>query len=383
MPRVSVIIPTYNDAHYLGEAIRSVLDQTYQDFEVIVVDDGSKDNPDAVVEAFGDPRIRNICQENKGLPGARNTGIKAAQGDFITLLDADDTFLPNKLEDQVAFLDAHPDIGLVAGGWISVDEQRNLFRISEPWQTWPELSVGAVLVECPLMVHCVLLRREALDQVGLFDESMKWQEDRDFWLRFAVTGRAMAWQDRIVCTRRWHAGNMSHNVAGMSDHALRALDNLYARADLPEEVLALKDRAYAARYAGNAAWYYCAAQYVEGAASVRRAVELDPKWLEGTPPKIIHWLVSVFANHPLVANRDRFLAGLAAHFPNIVPGAASDVRKEAARLYMADVFDAHKQRHYAVVRANLLKGIRYDPTWLLNIGVWSIGIQAISGLHLS
>ena len=175
---------------------------------------------------------------------------------------------------------------------------------------------------------------------------------------------------------------MSHDPAGMGEYALRSLDKLYRRTDLPAEVLALKEKAYAARHAGNAAWCFMAGDWAEGAAGVRRAVELDPGWLEGVPPKIIHWLVSVFAHHPLVDDRDEFLAGLAKHFPDIGPQASRLVRQEVARDYLADVFGAG-ERDKLDVRRSLLKGLVYDPSWLRHAGVWSIGVEAFVGAKLA
>jgi len=114
-PTVSVIISTYNRAHLIGRAIQSVLNQTYQDFEVIVVDDGSTDNTEEIVKSFNDPRIRYIRHEkNKGAAAARNTGIKAARGKYIAFQDSDDEWLPEKLEKQMkVFENAPPEAGVV------------------------------------------------------------------------------------------------------------------------------------------------------------------------------------------------------------------------------------------------------------------------------
>ena len=128
MPRVSVIIPTYNRANMVGDAVQSVLEQSYADWELIVVDDGSQDNTRDVLADYSDPRIRYIYQENRKLPGARNTGIRAGTGEYVAFLDSDDLFTPGKLERQVAVLDRSPDVGLVASGWTEVDAQRNPLR---------------------------------------------------------------------------------------------------------------------------------------------------------------------------------------------------------------------------------------------------------------
>jgi glycosyltransferase involved in cell wall biosynthesis len=122
MAKVSVIIPTYNRAHVICRAIDSVLAQTYPDYEIIVVDDGSTDQTAHVLSFYTD-RIRYIYQANGGVSKAReNTGIKAAAGEYICFLDSDDAFLPNKLELQVGYLDNHPEIDVVLGGWQIIDD---------------------------------------------------------------------------------------------------------------------------------------------------------------------------------------------------------------------------------------------------------------------
>ncbi len=122
MPIVSVIIPAYNQASYLGAAIRSVLEQSHQDFELIVVDDGSTDETASVCGQFDDARIRYLYQDNAGLSAARNTGLHCCQGAYITFLDADDLFLPGKLRLLLDTMEADPSLGLVAGQAIPIDE---------------------------------------------------------------------------------------------------------------------------------------------------------------------------------------------------------------------------------------------------------------------
>ncbi|TLN28536.1 glycosyltransferase family 2 protein, partial [bacterium] len=111
MPRVSVIIPSYNRADMVMDAVNSVLRQTFADWELIVVDDGSQDNTREVIAAVRDERVRYIYQDNQGLPGARNSGIRAARGEYVAFLDSDDVFLPHKLAVQVTAMDARPELG--------------------------------------------------------------------------------------------------------------------------------------------------------------------------------------------------------------------------------------------------------------------------------
>src|SRR5882724_2062331 len=125
-PKVSVIIPTYNRAHYLGTAVNSVLSQTFSDFELIVVDDGSTDDTMRLVERFHDSRLRYIYQQHRGISAAMNAGIRAARGGYIARLDSDDIWLPDMLEVEVGVLDARPEIGLVYAKAQGMDKNCNL-----------------------------------------------------------------------------------------------------------------------------------------------------------------------------------------------------------------------------------------------------------------
>ena len=120
MPRVSVVIPTYNRAGYVSEAVKSVLNQTFHDFEVIVVDDGSTDNTPDVIDSFKDTRIRYLYQENRGVSAAMNTGILASTAEYIAILDSDDVLVEEALQKSVAFLDEHPEVGYCFGQSYSI-----------------------------------------------------------------------------------------------------------------------------------------------------------------------------------------------------------------------------------------------------------------------
>lgn len=195
MPKVSVIISTYNRHHYVCEAIDSVLTQTFKDFEIILVDDGSKDNTKEVLERYSSS-IRYVYQKNKGRAEARNTGIKIAQGEYIAFLDDDDIWLPNKLEKQVIFLDSNPDIGLVHTFTEIIDEHgnpqeeetKNRLRQYEK-----SLFLGYTyegISRCGIMfMSSVMLRKLCLEKTGLFDPNIEGHEDWDFSLRFALRYR--------------------------------------------------------------------------------------------------------------------------------------------------------------------------------------------------
>jgi glycosyltransferase involved in cell wall biosynthesis len=185
MPKVSVIIPTYNRAEYLCSAIRSVLSQTFQDFEIIVVDDASTDNTNEIVDGFNDSRIKYIRHEtNKGGSAARNTGIKMSSGEYIAFLDDDDEWLPEKLELQVNLMEnSSPKVGVVYTGFLILDRSTGKVltqRIpSKRGYLFNELAKG----NCIGTTSTPLLRKECFEKVGLFDENLPSSQDYDMWIR--------------------------------------------------------------------------------------------------------------------------------------------------------------------------------------------------------
>ncbi len=186
MPRVSVVIPTYNCAHYLAQAVDSALAQTYTDREVIVVDDGSTDATAEVAGRFGS-EITYIRQPNRGLPAARNRAITASTGDLIALLDSDDWWEPEKLARQVERLDRDPETALVYTDLRVIYDNGAVlpsFLASRPLAG--DGYVFTRLTESSFILpSTVLFRRSCLDEVGLFDESMRSHEDLELWLRLS------------------------------------------------------------------------------------------------------------------------------------------------------------------------------------------------------
>lgn len=183
MPAVSVIIPTYNRAPYIAETIESVLNQTYTDYEIIVIDDGSTDNTREAVGPYTD-QIQYVVQENSGSSGARNHGLRLAQGQYIAFLDSDDVWLPDKLEKQITYMEAHPEAGLVYGPYQPVDS--NLQPFGTPSAT-PHHgdAYEDMLGGCVIATSNVLMRREATVQVGEFDPYLEMMQDIDYWIRTA------------------------------------------------------------------------------------------------------------------------------------------------------------------------------------------------------
>jgi glycosyltransferase involved in cell wall biosynthesis len=182
-PNLSVIIPTFNRAHLLSKAIKSVLDQTYKDFEIFVIDDCSTDKTSDVVKSFKNKKIKYLVhKENQGGSAARNTGIKAAKGDFITFLDDDDELFPRKFEKQITkFHNLSEDFGVVYSGYCIIKSKKK-------WQFYPEYrkEVYSVLLKRNILGSSTpMVRKNCFKIAGLFDENLPSCQDWDMWIRLS------------------------------------------------------------------------------------------------------------------------------------------------------------------------------------------------------
>lgn len=374
MPRVSVVIPTYNRADMVSDAIQSVLDQTYSDWELIVVDDGSQDNTRDVVASYRDPRIHYVYQENRKLPGARNTGIRTSKGEYLAFLDSDDLFTPEKLERQVAALDSSPEIGLVASGWTEVDMQHNLLRTLQPWRLKPGLALSDWLYGNPFIVPAVLVRRDWLVRVGLFDEQQHYVEDWDLWLRLVYTGCVMRWEPGIVCLRTIHEGNMVHNAARMGAGLLRLFDKFFAQPGLPQEVLQQRDRVYANAHLFAAVRLFGAGTCAEGVEHLAKVIQLDPTFLEGEPPRILQSLASTALTHQ-VRDREQYIADVCHSLPYVSPRLTCSRREMWAIIRAAAAFEDLANGCRRLARLRAAQAILTDPVWLRNRGLVGILVK--------
>jgi len=211
VPRVSVVIPTYNSAAMVEEAIESVLAQTYRDFEIVVIDDGSTDNTEDVAYRFGE-RVRYFKQENQGVSAARNIGIKQSLGEYVAFLDSDDLWLPEKLAEEVPWLDGDPKLGLVYCDWTVVSGETVLH--SSYLRDLPATS-GYVFDELIqsgfILTSGVVVRRACLEGVGDFDKSLAIAQDYDLWLRISYQWKVQL-VNRCLFTKRSCEGSLSANL---------------------------------------------------------------------------------------------------------------------------------------------------------------------------
>jgi len=206
IPRISVIIPTYNRADMVGRAVQSVLNQTYQDFEIIIIDDGSTDSTEEIIRGFHDPRIRYIRHErNRGGSAARNSGICAAQGEYIAFLDSDDEWLPQKLEKQFyLFKTQNPEIAVVYTAYAIVDERGRIKKIEKPRHSGYILQ--KLLASNCIGASTVMAKKICFTKDTKFDETLPSCQDWDMWIRLAKKYN-FAYIPEILVKRYEHSSN--------------------------------------------------------------------------------------------------------------------------------------------------------------------------------
>lgn len=260
----SIIIPNFNHARYIGDAIQSVFQQDYPHYEVIVVDDGSTDNSREAVAQFGD-QVRYIWQENQGLSAARNTGIRAAKGDYIGLLDADDMYEPNFLSVLVPVLRGNPDVEAVYCGYQFVDVSNNPLPQKEARAIPHDLLFQALVDGNFLVPESILVRRRCYESVGFFDVSLRACEDLDMWLRITSrykvlgttqlltrhrvlpnsmsTDPSRQTENRLAVIRK-HFGEKPEDISGWGEAEQRAFGQAYLASTVEYLQAHNKERAY-------------------------------------------------------------------------------------------------------------------------------------------
>jgi glycosyltransferase involved in cell wall biosynthesis len=231
-PIVSVIVPAYNTAPYIAETLQSVFAQTFTDFEVIVVNDGSPDTPalEVALAPFRD-RIRYIVQENRGLSAARNAGLAVAHGELVALLDSDDVWEPDYLDHQLKVM-REEDFDVVYPNATNFGDPMRTgrkFMDAHP-STGPVTIESLVTQQCNVMVS-VLARRDVLVAAGRFDESLRSSEDFDMWLRVIAGGWTIGYHRRSLVGSRLRRDSLSANGVSMCHHIVRVLDK--AARELP------------------------------------------------------------------------------------------------------------------------------------------------------
>ncbi len=297
MTIVSVIIPAYNAARYLAQAVDSVLAQTHQELDLIVIDDGSTDETQQVLSRYASS-LRYFYQPNQGVAVARNRGIAECHGDYVAFLDADDTWRPQKLQRQLdALLHGRgPEVCYCAREL--VDEQLQTLTVTQTARRASALEdlllMGGNFVGGP---SAVMVRRDLLQRVGGFDRDMSQCADWDMWIRLAMLSEFI-YVDEPLTTYRQHDANMSRDIVLLEVDSIRVLEKTYATLELPSELQSQQRVAFARNDMILAGSYLHNRQVVDFFRCVMRSVKRDVsqfRYLISFPMRLASRLRSQFA----------------------------------------------------------------------------------------
>ncbi|MGD1803889.1 glycosyltransferase family 2 protein [Dapis sp. BLCC M126] len=288
-PRVSVIIPVYNCDRYISQAIESILAQTYQSYEIIVIDDGSTDNTRLALQPYIET-INYVYQENQGVSAARNHGIDLARGELIAFLDADDFFLPDKLTAQVGVFDAQPNLGIVHSGWRRVNQQGDTIKDETPWNYVPKLDLEGWLRWKPIgTMGTLMFRRHWLKQVGSFEAGLGQAEDVDLLLRLALQGCEADWLRQSTVCYRQHDRNTMRDGVSQARSINRVLDKFFTSESLPLGVRLLEKQVRYNTLVWSSWYLYYTGFYSEMVEYLQKSWKYSPYLPVGT---VINWIES-------------------------------------------------------------------------------------------
>ena len=270
-PLISVIIPAYNMADYLPDTIQSVLDQSYKNTEIIVIDDGSTDNTQEVIKRFKQD-VSYYYQDNSGPSASRNRGLEIAKGKYVAFLDADDLWLPNKLEMQVSNILSDPNIGIVGCGYSISDADGKTIRLNvvrKNYKNHEKLLMALSIYQIiPGSSSGVLIPKECFEKVGVFDVSLKIGEDWDMWLRIAKEYKVVFVEDVLVIIRK--------NIA-KPKYRTATNEEKYVTMLIEKSVpLKYKKRAYAALYGYLGSMYLTMLQRKLARSYLARSIKKHP-----------------------------------------------------------------------------------------------------------
>jgi glycosyltransferase involved in cell wall biosynthesis len=275
---VSVIIPVYNGERFLAEAVHSALSQTHRDVEVIVVDDGSTDGTPDIISRLGS-LVRPLRQPNQGVAAARNAGIAVARGRFVAFLDADDVWLPHKLERQLALLESKPSLGAVGSGFLVTDEQLQTLAEDIP----PTCDLAAILLlrtNGGLFSSTMVARTEILSRLGGFDTRLSTSADWDLVARLAAHYEVASVPEALVLYRQ-HGTNMHGNVPRTEEDMRLAMGKAFTDPQ-DRRVACLRSRAYSNMFRMLSGSYW----YAGNPCGALRCGLLAVRWRPGSLPSL-------------------------------------------------------------------------------------------------
>jgi glycosyltransferase involved in cell wall biosynthesis len=339
-PKVSVIIPTYNGADYLGEAIQSVFNQTYRNLELIIVNDLSPDHTDAVVRQFDDSRLKYLVhQENQGAVAARRTGVQASSGDIVAFLDQDDLFHPEKLQTHVAFLEAHPEFGVTYNARFELEQESGAIRTI--WPSPPTVTLADLVLGFPFSPSDTVMRRTLALMEDIWDQSYVLQGDEMIFNgaeiimggRLALAGCRFGNVGRALNYRRYHPRRVYSNLADRCQAELTCQSIILDDPRCPGDVRALRDKAFMNTYLIWAYYAFAQDDSAVGQSFVREAVRLNASLIAGDHCELVDFFVATSAADGSV-DLETHLKRLFSQLPPELSGLSTQLNWAMARGYL-------------------------------------------------
>jgi len=290
-PKVSVIIPVYNGANFLGETIQSVLDQTYSNFEIIIVDDASADCTADVVRQFDDPRIKYLVQEtNQGVDAARLRAIRTSSGEILALLDQDDLFHPEKLQAHVTLMENHPEIGFSYNSRFELNHSAKTIRTI--WRPPSKITLADLVLGFPIAPSDMVIRRAWADYLDLSKEpALIHGGEYVITGRLFMSGCQFGSIEQALNYRRYHAGRRFSKLSVRCESELAAQKRIFADPRCPAHVLALRNRAFKNTYCVWAYYAFAQDETALGQEFLREAVGLVPSIIKGMPCELVSFFL--------------------------------------------------------------------------------------------
>jgi glycosyltransferase involved in cell wall biosynthesis len=356
-PRVSVIIPTHNRPKLLQEAIESALAQTYPNVEIIVVDDGSTDNTAEIVAQYGG-KVTYIKQANQDVAAARNTGGRAASGEYLTFLDDDDLIMPTKIARQVQVLLSRPEVGLVHCRFYYANEK------GEPMYQVGLLPEGDVLPRLLrsnfVWMGAPLVRRSCLDQVGWFDEQIPAiTADWDMWLRIAQAGYRFGCVQEPLGAYRIHRNGMMSDVTSLECGLFAVLKKAFSNSHVPASVTALKEEIHGRTHFWLSCRYYAIGQWEDAQRNLSDALARHPDLM--THPGTFVDLLSQDALGRRVSDPLEFVANVFLHLPPCADGLRQYESQVLGRTYAGLSLRNYAAGHIAHAKSQFTQAIALYP----------------------
>jgi glycosyltransferase involved in cell wall biosynthesis len=348
---VSIIIPTYNRSNLLRLTVESVLAQTYPNIEIIVIDDGSTDDTEAVMASYAG-RVIYVKQEH-GATNGRYKGFQMASGEYINFLDHDDLIMPTKIERQVQILDSQPEIGLVHCGYYYMDKDGDFLEAVSflPAGTLEELVCGDFIWS-----GAPLIRRQCLDRVGRFDRCSDW----DMWIRIAQAGFQFACIQQPLGAYRILPDSQMANITQLESAIFWILDRVFADPHLPPEVAAVKERAQGGYRFWISCRYYAAGMWENAQRNLVEALELRPQLLEHPGE-----LLELWRGHALsmrVSDPVGFVMGVLDHLPPVVESLGQYRSQLLSQVYVGLSLREYGSGRIAQAQGYLAKAVALEPS---------------------